>query len=61
MNEFDLAVQDDTEKLSSRLVEKIAELDADIIVIGVPMYKTVDEAEVEWLTCSHEHCSALSV
>ncbi len=49
MNEFDLAVQDDTEKLSSRLVEKLAELDADIIVIGVPMYKTVDEAEVELL------------
>ena len=49
MNEFDLAVQDDTEKLSSRLVEKLAELDVDIIVIGVPMYKTVDEAEVELL------------
>ncbi len=49
MNEFDLAVKDEAEKLSSRLVEKLAELDGDIIVIGVPMYKTVEEAEVELL------------
>lgn len=49
MNEFDLAVEDDAEKLSSRLVEKLAELNGDIIVIGVPMYKTVEEADVELL------------
>ena len=49
MNEFDIAVEDETEKLSNRLVEKLTELDADIVVIGVPMYKTADESEVELL------------
>jgi hypothetical protein len=49
MDEFDVAVQDDAEKLSSRLVDQLAEIGADIVVVGVPMYKSADEAEVELL------------
>lgn len=49
MTEFDLAVEEEAAKLSSKLVDKLEELNADIIVIGVPMYKSVDEAEVELL------------
>ena len=49
MSEFDVVLEDESQKLSNKLVDKLVELEADIVVVGVPMYKSVDEAEVELL------------